>query len=278
MPTCKPCVIVAMLLSGSAGATRPGGIVAYGFLDRGPFKELRIVTRWEVAPEEGNIYAAFVYSFEAGPVAYMGTQLVGRTRKAIFSMWDVSAGEQSAHELGACGRFDNEDTGVRCLIDYPWQVGRGYLLRVWLVPANSSKRQWCTWAGSITDTVTGRETLIGKIEVRDSKGFRGYGRLKNDAIYTFLEYFAGPDECDGQPRSSVTWTGPYARASLVPAVSARANHPYPNCSKDPCPSCMTNHICSPQLGVVHFEAGGMTARFTKVDTELWAPGSPGLCR
>ena len=66
---------------------RPGTYTDYSFTEIGPFYNLDTYVTWEIAPSHGYIYPAFTYSFQAEQGGYMGTQLVGDTKKAIFSIW-----------------------------------------------------------------------------------------------------------------------------------------------------------------------------------------------
>jgi hypothetical protein len=69
---------------------RPGTFTDYHFESMSTLDDIRMFVTWDVAPEAGAIYPAFNYSFEARQIlGYMGIQLVGRKRTALFSIWDL---------------------------------------------------------------------------------------------------------------------------------------------------------------------------------------------
>jgi len=255
-------IVVALGLHGFlpgqvAYAMRPVAYTDYFFSEPGPFYDFDMYITWESAPVgEAYIYPAFQFFFQANQGGYMGIQIVGNAKKAIFSIWDVNTNPGSAQPAwSSCGRFDWEGNGTRCIIDYEWVEGREYRLRLWTYGPQADGE---SWVGTIYDTVTREETIIGVIRLKNSEGYIGYGWLRADA-HTFFEYFGGDDACDGQPYARVLWRGPFADAGSIYQV--RAVVPAHVCDS-------TDVTTRGYLTVVH-EAGGNTQRTTPDGTVLW---------
>lgn len=237
---------------------RPGTFTDYHF-NSGKLDQLEIYLTWESAPPSGFIYPAFNFSFEilddGSAGGYIGIQLVGQRRTAIFSIWDLPDEPGTAKAVVQHGdRFANEGTGAKCLIDFPWQVQREFLLHV---KQASTDEIGAIWEGTIRDMTTNDSKQIGLIRLSHRGALVGYGRLRPCA-YTFVEYFAGPGTCDGQPYSRVRWRGPFA--SGVDASQAKIA-PYPQCER--------NNVTSPERGVVIHETGGAVVRSTPACCQLW---------
>lgn len=209
--------VVSMLcLARVAAAANPGTHTWFDFDQSGlpaSFYNLDIYPTWTSAPASGFIYPAMQFWFQNGGGGYMGTQLVGTTKKGLFSIWDIADNAHTALPISSnCRRFGDdvnlEGTGAQCPINYAWVTGREYRLRLWVLQRVSGGEQW---VAAIQDTTTGVETQIGIIQLQDSGGYAGYGWLQKNAL-TFLEYFGGVSGCNGQPASVVKWRGPYANA------------------------------------------------------------------
>ena len=203
----------------------------YSFSESGPFSSMEILLTWEKAPQAGYIYPAFFFLFQqpASPVSipggfqqaygYMGIQLVGDKKKAIFSIWDIrdDAGTAQKSMLTPwCERFSGEGTGSKCIIAYPWVEGRTYKLIVRSLGVDESGE---LWIGTILDTKTSFETTIGIIHAKTSGNYTGYGHLTGRSV-TFLEYFGKANTCDNQPYSKVFWRGPFANSGSYTANKA----------------------------------------------------------
>jgi len=255
--------MLSISLVPSVSATRPGCYTDYRFGEPAPYYNFDIFVTWEVAPEHAYIYPAFCFGFEAGQGGYMGTQIVGNVRKVIFSIWDITEGVETAIPVSSNGRrFGGEGTGAQCLLEYDWVPNREYRLRIWELNSDAEGE---SWIASVYDTATGNETTIGIIYLKNSRGYKGYGWLKNDPS-TFLEYFGGSDTCSDQPYSKVTWRGPYANNGEYTASTAQVPA-YPDCT--------TNNVLSSGWPYVTHEAGDDVEETTPSKTYLWSAISAG---
>lgn len=184
---------------------------------------------WEKAPQTGYIYPSFFFVFQQPdrPVpegfqqayGYMGIQLAGDKKQAIFSIWDVRGDSGTAQKSPLtpwCDRFSGEGTGARCIIGYPWVEGRTYKLKVRSFGVDDSGE---LWIGTIFDRETSVETTIGIIHAKTVGNYTGYGHLTGRSV-TFLEYFGRANTCDNQPYSKVSWHGPFANSGLYTASRA----------------------------------------------------------
>lgn len=253
-----------------AYATGPRADTFYSFSESGPFSSMEMLLTWEKAPPSGYIYPAFFFIFQqtAEPVkvrggfrqahGYIGIQLAGEKKQAIFSIWDIrddSATAMKSPLTPWCDRFSGEGTGARCRIEYPWVEGRAYKLNVRSVEADESGE---SWIGTILDRHTSIETTIGIIHVKTVGAHRGYGHLTGRSA-TFLEYFGRSNTCDNQPYSKVSWRGPFANSGLYTAHSARS---YRN-------ECSSVHTRSTGRPDVVMEGGSGVRSSVANGTELW---------
>jgi len=113
------------------------------------------------------------FSFVDGQGGYIGLQVVGSSKKAIFSIWGAVSGNP--------GGFIEEDGKVwRCLIDYDWKLNQKYRLRVWELNKETNGDEW--WVGAVYDYAAQKETQIGTILVPAS-----WSWLSSTSI-TWIEY------------------------------------------------------------------------------------------
>lgn len=258
-PRVRHLVIVsalALITAGSAlsaQAARPISYTHYPFEGGAPFGVIDVFLAWTNAPAEGAVFAATQFFFERGQGGYMGLQVSGSSRKAIFSIWDIEPG--SATPGFGCDRFGGEGEGARCLTDYPWVEGREYRLRVRHCGDDPAGELWC---GSLLDTTSGMETQIGSIHLATNGRLAGYGRLTR-YVATFLEYFAGPDTCDGHPFSETLWRGPYGDGSVL-ARSADPDYT----------TCPNSEVSSTGRPYVRHQNAGDIVRWTPAAAPLWA--------
>lgn len=131
------------------------------------------------APEEDVkvLYWGHQYGFMKDPGGYIGLQIVGSQRKAIFSIWDAKNERQSE----TCKPIDEDGRVWRCLINYEWENNKRYRLRVRSLRKEADGDEW--WIGSVFDYSTGHETTIGELLLDSSRG-----RLKNFYSVTWIEY------------------------------------------------------------------------------------------
>ncbi len=238
----------------------------FHFEEKGPFYNLDAYVKWEYVPESGSVHTAFNFLFENGTVGYIASQIYrvnGEVKKKVgFSIWDVYDYANTAiptENYGNCERFSHEGTGTGCGIDYDWIPNREYRLRVWVLwQLNLPDSE--QWYGVIQDTVTGVETPIGVIEVKNTGKYKGYGRLSQESII-FLEHFALDDlTCSKLPYVRVSWRGPYADNNSYTARTATVS--YPN-------YCRNDNLTSKGYPLTTYESGGQTQRTTLDNTNVW---------
>ncbi len=233
----------------------------YSFSDPGPYYNFDIYLTWDSAPTSDYIYPGFQFGFQAGPGGYMGTQLIGTTKKAIFSIWDTTDGSGTAQPKSSwCTRFSGEGTGAHCDINFSWVVGRQYQLRLWVLDSDATGTNWGAW---ITDTVTQAGSFIGEIHLASSNGYTGYGWLVPYNIFTFLEYFSGSTCAQVVNYAKVYWMGPIGRApSNQPFTASSATISNYDCT--------TMNATTPQgYPTVALEAGSGVRHTNAVGTRLW---------
>lgn len=244
----------------------------YSFSESGPFSSMEILLTWDKAPKTSYIYPAFFFVFQqpARPVSvsggfqqahgYMGIQLVGDKKKAIFSIWDILENAGTAQKSPItpwCKQFSGEGTGSQCIIDYPWVEGRTYKLKVRSFGVDESGE---LWIGTILDSKTSLETTIGIIHTKSVGNYSGYGHLTGQSV-TFLEYFGKANTCDNQPYSKVSWSGPFANSGSCTASKAKS---YGN-------GCSSTNSVSTGRPVVIQEAGGDVQSVMLNGKVLWQP-------
>jgi hypothetical protein len=122
----------------------------------------------------------FVFSNSSGfsRVGYIGLQTNGK--KAIFSIWNALDAQGPN-----CRRFGGEGVGYQCLINYNFQQGHTYRVRVWRL-SNDNTGDW--WGGWISDIQTRVENTIGFIKSPPNSGL-----IKKS--YLFDEYFLDVSAC-----------------------------------------------------------------------------------
>jgi hypothetical protein len=266
-------IIYALLIAAPdrhVDAKGPRADTFYSFSESGPFGSMEILLTWEKAPQTGYIYPSFFFVFQqpAQPVSvpggfrqahgYMGIQLVGSKKQAIFSIWDVREDSGTAQKSPLtpwCKRFSGEGTGAQCIIAYPWAEGRAYKLKVRSFGVDDSGE---LWIGTIFDSVTALETTIGIIHAKTVGNYPGYGHLTGRSV-TFLEYFGSANTCDNQPYAKVFWRGPFANSGSYTASRARSY-------RNECSSTNTGSAGRP--GVVQEGGGGVKSSMPN-GTVLW---------
>ncbi len=235
----------------------------YSFPVDGPFFNLEMHLTWrEVAqPPPGlGYYAMFAFYFQNKAVGYTGLQWDNDGKKAIFSIWDASKETVGSVPEGACQRFGHEGSGAQCIVPYPWEKGREYLLRVKVLDRTAGGERW---QSVIQDLTTGRETVTGVITVKDSPGYIGYGRLTGKGV-SVLEYYghARMDDCQALPVVVLGWRGPFADERRLRAKAVHLSYSAQS-------ACTNSNLVSPGMGQVEQQAGGRTQRLTPDQWVRW---------
>lgn len=104
------------------------------------------------------------FQFKNGKSGYIG--LFNRGSRTVHFFILDATGWQS----GKCKHFTYDGSGVRCKIEFPWQLGRQYKLDV------SKNGNFVT--GTIIDVITGKMTKVGVIEVPSN-----FGKLYNSSSF-----------------------------------------------------------------------------------------------
>jgi hypothetical protein len=143
------------------------------------------------------IFWAHFFSFVGGNRGYIGLQIVGSQKKAIFSIWDAITGEPG-------NPFEEQGHGWQIIIDYDWKLNHKYRLRIWELNVEQNGDEW--WLATVYDYSVGVDTVIGKILVPASWGWLDATSL------TWVEY-AGYDNCESQniPYSRAEFSNLFAR-------------------------------------------------------------------
>lgn len=154
------------------------------------------------APEQEAkvLYWGHQYGFMEGKAGYIGLQIVGSQKKAIFSIWDTVKGCPS----DTCVRIWEDGWVNRCLINYEWELNKRYRLRVQAHKKEENDDEW--WIGTVYDYSIEEETIIGKLLLDSSRG-----RLKNFYSVTWIEYSGYKDyHSVDVPHSKATFSNPLA--------------------------------------------------------------------
>ena len=160
---------------------------------------------------------AHQYKYVNGDGAYIGLQSVGAgpvRKQAIFSVFSAGiAAKQQYCKVEKSG-FDGYNTsGTSCIIPYNWVKGRAYQLTSSL-SASDGTGSW--WTGTVTDTTTGKSTVIGTIKV--PKSWKGTGDWST--MWT-ENYQSTATSCNTIPYSKVTFSAPIANGSIKPIAASK---------------------------------------------------------
>ncbi len=155
-----------------------------------------------IEKEAPTYYWAHQYWFVGGDAAYMGLQTVTNnncenTKIALFSIWNAKNAASAPD--GTSSSFGHEGSGWSCRINYNWQEGRMYQLRVWDLGAVSDADNDHWWGAWVTDIATEQTEFIGKILVPSK--FKG---LSSDSV-DFVEFYGNQDR-QRHPCSDIQYT------------------------------------------------------------------------
>lgn len=118
--------------------------------------------------ETGIIFWANQIQFEKD-AAYVGLQIVGGTKKAIFSLWNAIGSDKGTPFLG-------EGEGYQYLIEYDWQIGRSYRLGIRMTGEDQTGRYW---SGYVIDDTTGIRVDLATHKAPLSMGF-----IRHNVVWT----------------------------------------------------------------------------------------------
>ncbi|WP_166357749.1 DUF3472 domain-containing protein [Pseudomonas akapageensis] len=178
----------------------------------------------------GRTYWA--HQFQFGPDGgYIGLQRQnGDAKGLVFSIWGATSWTNGS---GSCGHFSHEGSGVGCGMNYPWQEGVLYKLKV-------ARTAPSAWTGSIIDTRTGQQTTIATIRVPDN-----YGGLVS--LGEWVENYAQGNEqhesCDAVPTAVAAYGIPTANGgSVLPSASSAWT--YGPCESIAQTTCTADQTCT----------------------------------
>jgi len=194
-----------------------------------------------------GLFWSHQFAFVGGSGGYLGLQIVGSTKKAIFSIWNALAGSSE------CQVFTHEGSGWMCLIDYDWKVGFNYRLRLWVLNKDPAGNEW--WLGTINDYSINSDTVIGRILVPSS-----FGWLSSWSV-TWIEYFVY-STCD-VPYTRAIFSYPFARNGAGDHAPEKAKATYGTSS------CQNSNVKYIGDGAYAIEAGKDVRRITPDQTWLW---------
>jgi len=160
--------------------------------------DLNVTDAPDVVGSGHVIFWAHQFGFVNGSGGYIGLQVVGSQKKAIFSIWDAITGEPG-------NPFQEGDGhGWQIIINYDWKLNRKYRLRIWEFNVEQNGDEW--WLAAVYDYASGVDTIIGKILVPAAWGWLDATSL------TWVEY-AGYDNCESQniPYSRAEFSNLFAR-------------------------------------------------------------------
>lgn len=199
-------------------------------------------------PQEAIIiFWAHQFGFTGGEGGYLGLQLVGNQKKAIFSIWGANGGADW------CNTFIEDGAGWQCLIDYDWQMDRTYRLRLWVLNMVEGG-EW--WVAAVYDYAADQEVVIGQIRVPPERGW-----LSSSSV-TWVEY-AGYNTCE-VPYTNALWAQPYARHPEGDGMPTQAEVAY---GQSACP--LSNVFSAGVDGMYIMEAGQGAIRQTLEGSLLW---------
>lgn len=71
----------------------------------------------------------------------------------IFSVWDVGSVEAVVVDAAGstCTGFGGEGTGARCMLQYPWEIGRAYRFELEVTYPVASRTDYAVWVSDATD-------------------------------------------------------------------------------------------------------------------------------
>lgn len=165
---------------------------------------------WEFTPyteTDAAYFWAHQQGFENGNGFYVGMQTAdgGKQKLLLFSVWDAIGATTDGTNGGWCQTFGGEGVGYSCRQWYDWVPGRTYKFKV-------AKVDTAWWGAWVTDTVTGVQSYIGKVNVPAT-----WGGLTNWSVM-WTEDFDSPaiQTCDDTPYAKAIWGNPVSNGTILP--------------------------------------------------------------
>ncbi len=208
--------------------------------------EMKITDAPDPSPTAGVIFWSHQFNLQ-NHGGYIGLQIVGDKRKAIFSMWEALSSDTG-------NTFGGEGVGFQKIIDYDWRPNMTYQVNVTRTKTDSTGAYW---RGSVTDLTTGAETYLATHKVPLT-----HGTIRNASVWT--EY-ATHRYCE-VPYTRAEFSNPKALSdnTWLPASSAKGTYLFNVYSS--CP--LSNFIKLPGPAAA-LEVGVGVERVTPENTRLW---------
>ncbi len=159
------------------------------------------------------------FKYVNGDGGYIGLQSAGSRvngtngKTAVFSVFNSAiAGTQGSCSVEPANFDGGTGGGTSCRIAYDWSANRRYSIKV-QKDAVEDNGTW--WIGTVTDTVSGVVTEIGRFKVPPA--WKGLG----DWSVMWSEYFGErPGTCEDLPYSRVRFSQPIADGRVIPVSSS----------------------------------------------------------
>ncbi|WP_323072485.1 DUF3472 domain-containing protein [Mycetohabitans endofungorum] len=163
------------------------------------------------APDAAGYYFAQQYGFSGGSVGYMGVRpRPGGKSLAAFSVF--GSGTEVVDTTRCTGGADGGE-GVSCSAEHELVHGRKYLLTITRDSADPR-----VWRGSITDSVTHQQVVLGAYKVPAT-----WGSLFSSQS-GFIEYYAKVSSCASIPLAEILFSPPYGSDGRAGSLYAQKEY------------------------------------------------------
>ncbi|WP_170872411.1 RICIN domain-containing protein [Burkholderia sp. b14] len=176
----------------------PGGMasLSYHIPTTPPITQITFPITVIRAPDAAGYYFAQQYGFSGGSVGYMGVRpRPGGKSLAAFSVF--GSGTEVVDTARCTGGADG-GAGVSCSAEHELVHGRKYLLTITRDSADPR-----VWRGSITDSVTHQQVVLGAYKVPATWGSLFFSQGG------FIEYYAKVSSCASIPLAEILFSPPY---------------------------------------------------------------------
>ncbi|WP_338925413.1 RICIN domain-containing protein [Mycetohabitans endofungorum] len=191
----------------------PGGMasLSYHIPTTPPITQITFPITVVRAPDAAGYYFAQQYGFSGGSVGYMGVRpRPGGKSLAAFSVF--GSGTEVVDTTRCTGGADGGE-GVSCSAEHELVHGRKYLLTITRDSADPR-----VWRGSITDSVTHQQVVLGAYKVPAT-----WGSLFSSQS-GFIEYYAKVSSCASIPLAEILFSPPYGSDGRAGSLYAQKEY------------------------------------------------------